>query len=127
MFTPLRTFLDPLAKEIDLKFRERRAVLGLGHDIIRIRGFDALDHFGCIRISGNDDGISGFALSESELAVNKRNLPRLFDPTVAGGAVRIQNRADIACKIDLSKQWQSERGSDKGNTQHDGSIECNLA
>ena len=71
MLAPFRAFGDPLAEGGDLRGAERGTVLRLRHDLVRILGGDAGDHFRGIGFAGDDHRLAGLAFAESFVPIDE--------------------------------------------------------
>ena len=103
VLAPLGALGDPLAERGDLGFIEGAAlaVLGGGHAVLVAVGQeDAVEEFRFAGLAGDDGGFAGLAGGEGLVALGEGDVAGLFDAAVAGGAVLVEDGADVAVEVD---------------------------
>lgn len=109
VFVPFSALLDPLADFFDVSYRERRAVIWLGHHHVRVGGGDPRDEFGFFGVTGDDSRVAGIADRQGLFTKHKGNAARFLHTAMAGGALAGEDRADVAVEIDLTRHRAKRR------------------
>ena len=99
MVFPLGALLDPASQQIDLRLR--KCCRMIGHARIGIGRRHTCHQFRTIRISGNDRSSPRFARPQSFFTKEKGNAVLLAYAPMAGHAILIQDRSDVAAEVYL--------------------------
>ena len=108
MFLVLGSLLDPAGDEFLVLFRKRFVEIRRGHDVLLVRGHDALPYGTLLRVA-RDDGVLGPIALKGRVGALNRVEPEVFlalrgVEAVAGKTLVGEDRPDVGVEGNLLRE-----------------------